>query len=110
MQQERDDLDGIIMAAVKNIKVSDDYNEKLIMKLEKRKPNKEKNKNYYFNRNPAAAFSLIVSGLLLIFIGTTNFENRFQTFNSKVKTQLLVIQYDYNYKFENIKNNIGGWY
>lgn len=110
MQQERDDLDAIIKESANSIQIPSDYNERLIMKLNNAESGIKKSRGNYTYKNSAAALSLIISGLLLIFIGTTNFQNSFYSFNSKVKTQLLFVEYEYNYKFETLKNNIGGWY
>lgn len=108
MQQERDDLDNLIFRSIDKITISNDYNEKLILKLNDRNENNVVNK--YLYKNSAAALSLIVSGLLFILVNTTNLNSTLSNLNYKVKTQFLAVEYEYNYKIENIKINLGGDY
>lgn len=108
MQQERDDLDILIITSVDNITISSDYNAKLNLKLNNENESNAVNK--YFYRNSAAALSLIVSGLLFILVNAANLNGSLNNLNYKVKTHVLAIEYEYNYKIETIKNNIGDDY
>lgn len=105
MQQERDDLDIRINASIEKISVSSDYNQKLISKLNKR--DADENARQHFYKSSTAALSLIISGMLFILINVTSLNNVLFNINGKVKSQFLAVQYEYNYKLENIKNNIG---
>lgn len=108
MQQERDDLDSFINNSIDKIIISSNYNEKLISKINQKEADKTENKHLY--KNSAAALSLILSGLLFILISTTNINNTINMINCRIKTQFLAAEYEYNYKMETIKNNIGDGY
>lgn len=110
MQQKPDYLDNLIKKSVGEFNVSQDYNDNLMSKLKSRdKVNKSPKYNFLY-KNRAAALSFIFSGIIMTAIATTNVEAKIINLESRVRTQALIFQYEYNYKFDSVKNIIGEWF
>lgn len=109
MQQKPDHLDNIIKSSTKDFHISENYNDNLIYKLKQGNTNKIKKQNFLY-RNRAAALSFIFSGIIMAVIATTNIESRIVNLEGRVRTQALVFQYQYNYKFDSVKSILGEWF
>lgn len=110
MQQKPDYLDNLIKKSAGEFNVSQNYNDNLMSKLKSQdKVNKSPKYNFLY-KNRAAALSFIFSGIIMAVIATTNIESEIVNFEGKVRTQALIFQYEYNYKFDSVKNIIGEWF
>ena len=88
MQQEWDNLDGIIKNSFEDIYAGKNYNSILMSKIYKKKKIKEK--------NYSAAFSLIIAGFMFSFIYTSNIGYKYFNMQYEIKTELALIQQDLN--------------
>lgn len=110
MQQKPDYLDDLIQESAIKFDISQKYNDNLISKLkDENKANKSIRYNFWY-KNRAAALSFILSGIIMATIATSNIDNKIINFQGKIKSQALIFQYEYNYKFDSIKNIIGEWF
>lgn len=110
MQQKPDYLDDLIQESAIKFDISQKYNDNLISKLkDENKGNKSIRYNFWY-KNRAAALSFILSGIIMATIATSNIDNKIINFQGKIKSQALIFQYEYNYKFDSIKNIIGEWF
>lgn len=87
MQQRWDDLDKLIIDSAPEFEVSSNYNSKLLLKINK-KPTKVS--------SFAAGYSLIMAGLMLGFIYTSNMDSAILEMKYKVETQILMLKTSYN--------------
>lgn len=94
MQQEWDDLDGIIKNSFEDIDAGKNYNSILMSKICYKKRIKEK--------NYSAAFSLIIAGFMFAFIYTSNIGYRYFNMQYEIKTEFALIQQDLNSIFNMI--------
>lgn len=88
MQQKRDYLDEIIEGAFKDIEVREEYNEKLISRL-------NSSKNIKPRRSYTAAISLLVAGIMLFATYTTGFQAKVIGAEYRIKAELYQITNDY---------------
>ena len=110
MQQEPDYLDKIIKSSAEEFNISENYNDDLINKLKNNNKVNNSIKYKFLYKNRAAALSFIFSGIIMALIATTNIESEIVNFEGKARTQALIFQYEYNYKFDSVKNMIGEWF
>ena len=110
MQQKPDYLDKFINKSAREFKVSENYNDNLISKLKSQDKVKKFHGYNFLYKNRAAALSFIFSGIIMTAIATTNVEAKIINLESKVRTQALIFQYEYNYKFDSVRNIIGEWF
>jgi hypothetical protein len=76
MQNERDDLDNVIINSFEDINVPNDYNKKLMQKLHtNRIPSSKRN-------NLIPSFALIAAGLFSIFLSVTSLQMQMTKFES----------------------------
>ncbi|AJA47538.1 hypothetical protein CPAST_c14630 [Clostridium pasteurianum DSM 525 = ATCC 6013] len=110
MQQKPDYLDDLIKKSARQFNISQNYNDNLMSKLkDEDRVNKPIGYNFFY-KNRIAALSFILSGIIMATIATTNIDNKIVDFQGKVKSQALIFQYEYNYKFDSVKNIIGEWF
>lgn len=100
MQEKWDDLDKIILNSFEESEVSSNYNKKLMSKL-------LKTKKESIN---VPAMSLIVAGLTMIMIVSTNLQHEIIKTQYRLKTEIIIVQYKYNENVDNLKEFIGGGY
>lgn len=93
MQQKWDDLDRTIAESFEFVEVDDNYNRRLLKKVNKKKHDTAQ--RYAF------AFSLILAGFFLMFIYTSNLQYKFYDIQSKIRTNILAISVNNDY-FKNI--------
>lgn len=93
MQQKWDDLDKIIANSFEMVDVDENYNKRLLKKIDSKKH--ESSQRYTF------AFSLIFAGFLLMFIYTSNFQYKIYDIQCKIKTNIMSIRLNNDY-FKNI--------
>ncbi len=100
MQEKWDDIDNLILNSFDKRKLSSDYNEKLMSKIQK-------------NRKRTVdipAMSLIVSGLAMIMMINTNIQYKMIKAQYIFKTEVMVAQYKYKENMDIIKLLIGDEY
>ncbi|MGH4125966.1 MAG: hypothetical protein ACREV6_23925 [Clostridium sp.] len=100
MQENWDDLDRLILNSFEECETTNNYNEKLMSKLQKTKK----------NSIDIPAMSLIVAGLTMIMIISTNLQYKIINTQYKLKTEIMVVQYKYNEKMDILKHLIGDGY
>jgi hypothetical protein len=100
MQEKWDNLDKIILDSFEGCELSSNYNEKLMRKL-------QKTKKYSMN---TPAMSLIVAGLTMIMVISTNVQNKIIKTQYRIKTEIMVVEYKYNENMGILKEFIGGRY
>lgn len=88
MQQEWDDLDIVIEESFENVKISDDYNYKLMTKMKKKK--QVRNQSYTF------AFSLILAGFLIMFMYTSDIQYKLIDIQCRIKSDVTMLQSNIN--------------
>lgn len=110
MQQKSDHLDNLIKKSAREFNVSQNYNDSLINKLKAEDKVDKSIKYNFLYKNRAAALSFILSGIIMATIATSNIDNKIINFQGKIKSQALIFQYEYNYKFDSVKNIIGEWF
>lgn len=88
MQQRWDDLDKLIIDSAPEFEASSNYNSKLLSKINNKKPAKVS--------SFAAGYSLIMAGLMLAFIYTSNMDSAILEMKYKVETQILMLKTSYN--------------
>ncbi|MDF2502992.1 MULTISPECIES: hypothetical protein [Clostridium] len=109
MQQKPDYLDNIIRESSKDVSISQNYNNNLLNKL-KQSGSKEHKKYNFLYRNRAAALSFIFSGIIMALVATTNMESKIINLEGKFRSEALIFQYQYNYKFDSVKSLLGEWF
>lgn len=80
MQQGYNDLDVLIQNSFEEVSISEDYNNKLLFKL-----NRKESKNNQIN---ILAFSLIMAGMLLIFMYTSDVGFKLVNAQCRIKVEL----------------------
>ena len=100
MQEKWDDLDNLILNSFEQCELSDNYNERLMSKIQK---NRE-------NSIDIPAMSLIVAGLAMLIVINTNLQYKFIKAQYKFKTEILVVQYKYNENMDTLIRLIGDEY
>lgn len=100
MQEKRDDLDILILNSFEEYEPSSNYNEKLMDKFHKTKKNSMN----------VPAMSLIVAGIAMIIIISTNLQYKIIKTQYKLKTEIMFIQYKYNENMDALKHLIGDGY
>jgi hypothetical protein len=98
MQEKWDDLDEVILNSFEECELSSNYNEKLMSKLYKTKKDSMN----------IPAMSLIVAGLTMIIIISTNMQYKIIRTQYRLKTEIMVVQYKYNENIGILKEFIGG--
>lgn len=88
MQQEWDDLDKAIEDSFEDVKISDNYNYKLMARMKKKK--QVKNQSYTF------AFSLILAGFLIMFMYTSDIQYRLIDIQCRIKSDITMFQSNFN--------------
>jgi hypothetical protein len=88
LQQRWDDLDKLIMDSTPEFETSSNYNTKLLSKIKGKKPSKIS--------SFAAGYSLIMAGLMVAFIYTSNMNSVLIEMKYKVETEILMIKTNYN--------------
>lgn len=94
MQQEWDDLDRVIGESFEDVKVSENYNYKLMSKMKRKK--QVRNQSYTF------AFSLILAGFLIMFMYTSDMQYKLIDIQCRIKSDITMLQSNFNI-FNNIK-------
>lgn len=87
MQQEWDNLDTLIRESQPKINISQNYNSKLMYKL-----NNDNKSERQVNIN-IAAISFIMSGIMLIIANTTDLQYRLISFQSVIRNSFAFIQH-----------------
>jgi len=100
MQEKWDDVDRLILNSFEECELSSNYNEKLMSKL-------QKSKRDSIN---IPAMSLIVAGLAMIMIISTNLQYKIIKTQYKLKTEIMLVQYKYNENIDVLKHLIGDGY
>lgn len=100
MQEKWDNLDRLILSSFEECELSSNYNEKLMSKLQETKKNSIN----------IPAMSLIVAGLAMIIIISTNLQYKIIKTQYKLKTEIMVMQYKYNENMDVLKHLIGEGY
>jgi hypothetical protein len=100
MQEKWDDLDRLILNSFEECELSSNYNEKLMDKLQINKKNSIN----------IPAMSLIVAGLTMIMIVSTNLQYKIIKTQYTFKTEIMVMQYKYNENMDILKHLIGDGY
>lgn len=90
MQRERDYIDEIVFNSCESIKVDEGYNNKLLSKLDSKR---ETNNRIQYR---IAACSLILSGLLTMFVYTNNMQYKIVNTEYKLKIQALMVIDNFN--------------
>lgn len=88
MQQKWESIDDIISNSKEEIEVDISYNSKLIARLGSERAKRE--------HSYISAFSLIMAGFLVIFLYTSDFQNRLVEMHAKTKYQLVSFQNYYD--------------
>jgi hypothetical protein len=88
MQQRWDDLDKLIWDSAPEFEGSTSYNSSLMSKLRNKRPTKVS--------SFAAGYSLIMAGLMLMFMYTSNMEFTLLEMKYKVETEILMIKNNYS--------------
>lgn len=88
MQKERDYIDKAIIDSFKPVEPKDDYNERLLEKLNRSHTEQ--------SRINMAAVSLILAGFMAIMIYSTSLQFTLIEFKYKVVSEILTVQYNYN--------------
>lgn len=99
MQGEWDSLEEKIKDSFEDTEASPFYTEKLINKLHMQKKND--------SQRPVIALSFIAAGLFMMFIYTSNLEQKFFDIRYQVACQMSVVQYEYHSKLNQLKNMLG---
>lgn len=86
MQDKREDLEKLINSCFDNIKIEEDYNEKLIRKLHKKQNPNEKIKNW------VPSLSLISAGLFIIIFNISSLQSQVTMFQIHFITELLLLK------------------
>jgi hypothetical protein len=107
MQKKLDYIDNIIKASAIEVQVSDNYNERLLEKLNKKK--KQRSKFWFLSNRPAAA-SFILSGIIIGVLEINIVGYNLSNLEGKFKFQAAIYQYEYQYKIDAFKNEIGEWF
>jgi len=100
MQEKWDDLDKLILDSFEECELSSNYNEKLMSKL-------QKSKRDSIN---IPAMSLIIAGLVMIMVISTNLQYKIIKTQYRLKTEIMVMQYKYNENMDILKHLIGDEY
>lgn len=100
MQEKWDDLDKLILNSFEEHELSSNYNEKIINRIEKNKK----------SSIDIPAMSLIVAGLAMIIIINTNLQYKIIKTQCRLKTEIMVVQYNYNESINNLQHLIGEGY
>ena len=100
MQEKWDDLDKLIVDSFEECKISNSYNEKLMSKLQETKKNSMN----------VPAMSLIVAGIAMIIIMSTNLQYKIIKTQYTLKTEIMLMQYKYNENMDALKHLIGDGY
>lgn len=100
MQEKWDDLDKLILNSFEECEISSSYNEKLMSKLQETKKNSMN----------VPAMSLIVAGIAMIIIISTNLQYKIIKTQYTLKTEIMLIQYKYNENMDVLKHLIGDGY
>lgn len=107
MQEKWDYTDKVIKSAEMEFKVSDKYNYRLLEKLNKKKS--RRNKNWLLSSRPAAS-SFILSGIIIGFLSINPVAYSFLNLKGKLIIQESIYKYEYQYKVNFFKNEIGEWF
>ncbi|MBU3092883.1 hypothetical protein K2F40_08865 [Clostridium sp. CM028] len=100
MHEKWDDLDRLILNSFEEHELSSNYNEKLINRIEKNKK----------SSIDIPAMSLIVAGLTMMLIISTNLQYKIIKTQCRLKTEIMVVQYKYNENMNDLKYLIGDGY
>lgn len=94
MQQEWDDLDKVIEESFEDVKISNNYNYKLMARM--------KNKKQVRNQSCTFAFSLILAGFLIMFMYTSDVQYKLINMQLRIKSDMTMLQSNFNI-FNNFK-------
>ncbi|MDP4146080.1 MAG: hypothetical protein Q8936_16580 [Bacillota bacterium] len=113
MQKEWDYIDDLIKNSMDEVKISQSYDEILMQKVmsishDGLKGNERSILCSIFDKK-RTAISLILSGILILIVSTTSLQYKVMDVNRKLRNEALMIQYEYNYKFDFNKNIFGAW-
>lgn len=100
MQEKWDDLDRLILNSFEECELNSNYNEKLMNKLSKPKKS-------LIN---IPAMSLIVAGITMIIIISTNLQYKIIKTQYRFKTEIMLAQYKYNENIDVLKHLMGDGY
>lgn len=107
MSEQWDNLDNLIKNSFDKYKVSEDYNSRLLCKLNKTPEIKVSPFSSFLN-GKTAAVSFILSGILMFTISTTGLDNKIISSYASMKSKAIMLKVDYNLKVKYIKS-IGGF-
>ena len=102
MQQKWDDIDNAILDSFLEVESKENYNSKLLKKIDARKVSKNN-----ISRNRQVAASFICAGFLIMFLYTTSIQYNIVNFQWRIKAQISSIEEDY--KLGIFKDILGGW-
>lgn len=97
MQNQWDDLEKSISASFEDIEVQPDYTTRLVEKLHQKTPLERK-------RNFVPSLSLIAAGLFIMLLGATNLQSKWVNFEYHLRTQAIIMQFQYTDTITHIKN------
>jgi hypothetical protein len=100
MQEKWDDLDRLILNSFEECEISSNYNERLTNKLLKTKKNSMN----------IPAMSLILAGITMMIIISTNLQYKVIKTQYRLKTEIMLVQYKYNENIDILKHLIGDEY
>jgi hypothetical protein len=107
MQEKWDYIDNVIISAEKEVQISDKYNEKLLEKLNKKKNKRNK---FWLCINRPAASSFILSGVIIGILSINSVAYNLLNIEGKLKFQGSIYKYEYQYKIDAFKDEIGEWF
>lgn len=104
MRKEFNNIDDLIKKSNIPIHVSDDYDSKILMKLDA-----FKEKCYVREKYRIAGLSLIMSGLFMLLVFTSNLSYSIAYMHYKVKSNMSILEYKCN-NSDIIKIITGEWF
>ena len=98
MQKQRDDLDILIEDSNKNFLISDNYNTKLLNKIQQGKHKKYIIQIFNFNDSSlrVTAVSFIFAGIIIGLLSVPAIQYNLVDFQYKIRNAQAFIQYNYN--------------